>query len=441
MAQKRLNKLISVIPLSLVIAINLALAQTSLAQIKTEKANPNEKKKPPPENKTAQPENKAVAPPSFFELNSAAIKAYSSGNLVEAESLFTKALTSKPPEGEDISNEIMLLTSLASVERDLGKTSKAKHTYSQAIKLATKSKQNSEEAPCLVYLKKQYAVFLRKIKHFEELDKLSQNGLAGLNENILKGAVETNVSKSSEDSQITHTETPKVPTQKVEEKKEITEISSGIETNSITGGISTISTNAPDTNEGIKASASTDNNNFANSGTEIALNTDLTSGLGQPSLTSEEDYQSNKLAEATGFAGGPKLDTYSQKYKEQYSIIIRLLHYLSSSEISFEALRSGIYWLDRGARVTVLLDREAIMMANRHNKEEWQVDRNSTQKFIKVQSLLNDFINKGGKVVASEKWIKEFELDRQNIPTGISLLSENDINDLIISNTGRIINY
>jgi hypothetical protein len=81
------------------------------------------------------------------------------------------------------------------------------------------------------------------------------------------------------------------------------------------------------------------------------------------------------------------------------------------------------------------------MMANRHNKEEWQVDRNSTQKFIKVQSLLNDFINRGGKVIASEKWIKEFELDRQNIPIGISLLSENDINDLIISNTGRIINY
>jgi hypothetical protein len=63
---------------------------------------------------------------------------------------------------------------------------------------------------------------------------------------------------------------------------------------------------------------------------------------------------------------------------------------------------------------------------------------------VRTQQMLREFIDKGGKVYASERWAKHFGLYGGSYPAlaqGVELLADEDMADLLVERSGRIVEY
>jgi len=155
---------------------------------------------------------------------------------------------------------------------------------------------------------------------------------------------------------------------------------------------------------------------------------------------------------AAGSGGvAPDEDYYPQsgKYRSK-KILIRLKRYrsLSEMEVVWEAARAACRWLKKGADVTILLDMDAIHAADRNdtglaNYEPNRGNGNSSaEKLTTPQDQLNQFVQSGGKLIASERWVKLAGISHGSLITGTKLVKEEDMDDLLLdSSFSSVISY
>lgn len=145
-------------------------------------------------------------------------------------------------------------------------------------------------------------------------------------------------------------------------------------------------------------------------------------------------------------SNAPIIDDYNAKKPLQGSVTFRICYYDlgDGAECCWEALREANYLKGRGVDIALLLDRGGVRLANKHNMHEEQLHRGSTEKMVKTQQLLKDFIEMGGTVYASERWARHFGLWGGSAPAltpGVKLENDEEMADLLVERSGRIVDY
>lgn len=148
---------------------------------------------------------------------------------------------------------------------------------------------------------------------------------------------------------------------------------------------------------------------------------------------------------AAGKADQPNYD-YSAKQPLQGSVTFRFCYYDlgDGAECAWEGLRDAIYLQGRGVDIALMLDRGGVRLANKHNSHEYQLHRGSTERMVQTQLLLRQFIQNRGKVYVSERWARQFGLWGGSYPSlthGVQLLGDEEMADLLVERSGRIVDY
>jgi len=140
-------------------------------------------------------------------------------------------------------------------------------------------------------------------------------------------------------------------------------------------------------------------------------------------------------------AGGPtRLKYKGEEDAGRGGITIRLTYYKVYPRNAFDALNLGLRMLRKGADVTVILDKEAVLLADRHFSDEVQVRGKGAM--IRIHSVLEEFIRAGGKVLASQSWAEEIGLLQGGAMTpGITPLTDDEMADEYLSRRGSILEY
>ena len=132
----------------------------------------------------------------------------------------------------------------------------------------------------------------------------------------------------------------------------------------------------------------------------------------------------------------PKLNyDYSKKEPLTGSITIRMTTY--RVEPNVYALRTANYMLSRGGKVTVMLDKQTPLIANRHNIEGIEINN----KIVMIKDQLIKFLLSGGHVIMNKIWADKFMINPSNMHHGIQILSEDEINDELFKRRGEIVEY
>lgn len=158
---------------------------------------------------------------------------------------------------------------------------------------------------------------------------------------------------------------------------------------------------------------------------------------------SVENSQSRSSAAQSG------VQTTASAPAEARKMLIRLKRFysLSETEVVWEAARTGVRWLKKGADVTILLDMDAVHAANKNETAnawfEHQRGNGNTAggKLTSPQDELLAFTSAGGKLVASERWARHAALSPSALVPGTTLLSDDAIDDLLIDPTTTVISY
>lgn len=158
----------------------------------------------------------------------------------------------------------------------------------------------------------------------------------------------------------------------------------------------------------------------------------------------KEDKLSGGAA-AKPTADPPKFD-YNAKPPLSGSVTFRFCYYDlgDGAECAWEGLRDANYLKGRGVDIALMLDRGGVRLANKHNIHEYQLHRGSTERLVQTQKLLREFIEKGGEVYASERWAKTFGLSGSSysaLTNGVRLLSDEEMADMLVERSGRIVEY
>lgn len=91
------------------------------------------------------------------------------------------------------------------------------------------------------------------------------------------------------------------------------------------------------------------------------------------------------------------------------------------------ALRTANHVLVGGAKVTLLLDKNGVQLADKTYAAGIEVDK----QLQPVNVLLRQFIEKGGKVVCCGYWTKKLMLKEDKIASGVTVLPEEDFADQV----------
>lgn len=148
----------------------------------------------------------------------------------------------------------------------------------------------------------------------------------------------------------------------------------------------------------------------------------------------------------TGGNGGERGNGDGQREQASGQITFRFCYYDISDGVdaTWEGLREALYLQSRGMDVALMLDRGGVRLANKHNPQEAQLVRGSTGRMINHQTMLRQFISKGGQVYVSERWARVFNLldpSCRALTDGVITLDDDSMSELLISRTGRIVNY
>lgn len=158
--------------------------------------------------------------------------------------------------------------------------------------------------------------------------------------------------------------------------------------------------------------------------------------------TSRTDSATSESVESTA-----KIEEkYDTRKLNGQQVTLRLTSYqtLIPFEVAWECLRDAMNMLDQGADVTIMLDREGVRLANKHNLQQFQVHRGSSEKLIGEQQLFQDFLDRGGHVLCSERWAKAFGIaggSYQAVPARVQLLSDDDMSVELVKRRSQMINY
>jgi hypothetical protein len=149
---------------------------------------------------------------------------------------------------------------------------------------------------------------------------------------------------------------------------------------------------------------------------------------------------------AEGRAENGLTDDYNARKSLKGSVTFRFCYFDLGDgvECTWEGLRDALYLQGRGVDIALMLDRGGVRLANKHNGHEYQLHRGSTERLVKNQTMLREFIDKGGKVYASERWCKQFGLIGGSYPAltqGVELLGDEDMAELLVDRAGRIVEY
>ncbi len=146
----------------------------------------------------------------------------------------------------------------------------------------------------------------------------------------------------------------------------------------------------------------------------------------------------------------PEEDYYpaSHRYNSK-KVLIRLKRYRSQSEMEvvWEAARAGLRWLRKGADVTILLDMDGINAASKSETGLAYYEPNrgngnsSGEKISSPQDQLTQFIQAGGKLLACDRWVKLRGLSPGSLISGTKLLSEDEIDDIMLDSSYNVVYY
>lgn len=142
----------------------------------------------------------------------------------------------------------------------------------------------------------------------------------------------------------------------------------------------------------------------------------------------------------------PIVDDYNARKPLSGNVTFRFCYFDlgDGAECCWEGLRDANYLRGRGVDVAIMLDRGGVRLANKHNGHEFQLHRGSTERMVKTQQLLRQFIDSGGQVFVSERWAREFGLWGGSYPSltqGVKLSSDEEMADLLVERSGRIVEY
>jgi hypothetical protein len=175
------------------------------------------------------------------------------------------------------------------------------------------------------------------------------------------------------------------------------------------------------------------------SGTEsIRSSTPLTGGAQTSHATTGGTAQSA--------AAAPIINDYNARAPLSGNVTFRFCYFDlgDGAECCWEGLRDANYLRGRGVDVAIMLDRGGVRLANKHNGHQLQLHRGSTERMIKTQEMLRQFIDGGGTVFVSERWAREFGLYGGSYPSltqGVKLATDEEMADLLVERSGRIVEY
>jgi hypothetical protein len=180
---------------------------------------------------------------------------------------------------------------------------------------------------------------------------------------------------------------------------------------------------------------------------EFAASSPLRSSLSaSPMKSNIEESHSAARGGAGTAAVAPVINDYNAKAPLTGSVTFRFCYFDlgDGADCCWEGLRDALYLKGRGVDIAIMLDRGGVRVANKHNGHEVQLHRGSTERLVKTQELLRQFIEAGGTVIASERWSRTFGLVGGSYPsltTGVKLASDEEMADLLVERSGRIVEY
>ena len=342
------------------------------------------------------------------------VRAYRKQRFSRAEKYFQEALSNAQTEGVKDSRLAMILANLACVKRALGKYDESEKLFLQALKVL--EAQDHPSKGQLEYLAEQFAVLLRKTGRDAQADLIARNPEAVLS--FLPAPRAT---------------TGEADKERIRSRSERSIASSP-------GGLF-----EPEPKP-IEAAWEA----------ELSL-ADRWSMLwdraGMPDggflRQTPPAFENQPFPDSQVQTGPPPVNVVpadldrsgntADRLRPRIGIRITNFEAVPGTHVSWEALRAANDLLQKGNDVTVILDLEGVRVANRHRIDWCQVVRGSTGRWITHASLIRDFLQSGGSVVASRRWVKTFG-EEQSLHPGIVLLNDDEMNEQL-TRAGRVINY
>ncbi len=315
------------------------------------------------------------------------VQAYSQKDFAKAEQLFSAAVSDAEKRKIQGPSLAMMLANLASAEREQQKLVRSRNTFRLAIAAlqnsAPKLRGSVNYARALNYIAPQYGALLRKLRleaqaKFIEDDPLSLLA-AREDREPLTGRVEriepTNIAR------------PPMPA-RVEKRAPI---------------------------EG------------------AAEKTDL-----RRHTPFEDEKRTEPAVSGSGGGGSASImEQPAEPVRRPESVTIRQTTYWEGQNM-YDALKTALYYQSKGIDVSVMLERLALMAANRHDMMEVA----EGDQLVPVKSVLLEFMQKGGTVLASKSWADKLGYATGgNLPPGIKLLSDEEMRDELFKRRGSIIEY
>lgn len=315
------------------------------------------------------------------------VQAYSQKDFAKAEQLFSAAVADAEKRKIQGPSLAMMLANLASAQREAEKLAQSRNTFRLALVALHNSapmlRGSINYTRALNYIAPQYAALLRKQRLETEARFIEENPLTLLaareDREPLSGRIEKTESVGPGRTHISARVEKKAPVEEAAEKKD---------------------------------------------------------------LASRSPFEDEKPTQPPAHGGGggsrPSVsEPPAERVEHKESITIRETTYWEAQNM-YEAVRAGLYYLGKGIDVTLMLDRMALMAANRHDMKEVA----DGDKLVSVKALIVEFLGKGGTVLASESWANKLGyVTAGNLPPGVKLLSDDEMRDEIFRRRGTIVEY
>jgi len=313
------------------------------------------------------------------------VHAYSQKDFSKAEDLFSTAVSDA--EKRKIQGPLLatMLANLASAQREQEKLLQSRNTFRLAVAALSNSPPNLRSSinftRALNYIAPQYAALLRKLGRENEAKFMEESPLTLL------------VAREDQEA--------------------------------LTGRVE-------------KSEAS------GTRGTRIAARAEKSAPIAERAEKTDLDgrtpFGDDTKSSASGSGGGrgtSNVEAPTQHLQQRETVTIRQTTYWEGQNM-YDALKAATYYQNKGIDVTVILDRLALQVANRHDMHEVS----EGDRLVPVKNALLEFLQNGGTVLASQTWANKLGYATAgNLPPGIRLLSDDEMRDELFKRRGTIIEY
>lgn len=130
-------------------------------------------------------------------------------------------------------------------------------------------------------------------------------------------------------------------------------------------------------------------------------------------------------------------------------MVIRLKRFRGHNEMEvvWEASRMANRMLKKGAQVTILLDMEAVHAIDKNETAGAYTEANrgngnsAAAKLTSPQDHLMEFVQNGGRLVASQRWVKLFAIGSGSLLPGTNLISEDEMDEILLDPDATVVDY